>query len=172
MRLFSDSAADVFLITYTIAAYGFMSLGAEKFHQLSAIQRTFNRIMAAVLWIITLVILYLSFISFKNSEVVIEKNQIELTGIYGTRILKQEIEAIKLLEKMPDVASKTSGFNGGSYKKGSFRTKQRQRIKLFINTNTSSFILFKTADGDVYYSSDDVEMDKLYQKLLFWKGKS
>lgn len=172
LRLFSDSAADVFMITYTIAAYGFMSLGAEKFHQLSAIQRTFNRIITGVLWIISLVILYFSFISFRNSEVIIEKNQIEITGIYGVRVLKQEIEAIRLLKKMPDVTSKTSGFNGGPYKKGSFRTKQRQRIKLFINTNTPSYILLKTADGDVYYSSNDVDMDKLYQKLLLWKSKS
>lgn len=172
LRLFSDSAADVFMITYTIAAYGFMGLGAEKFHLLSAIQKTFNRIIAAVLWVITLVILYLSFISFRNSEVIIEKNQIEITGIYGVRILKQEIEAIELLRELPAITSKTSGFNGGFYKKGSFRTKQRQRIKLFINTNTSSYIFFKTEEGDVYFSSDELDMNKLYHKLSLWKGKS
>lgn len=170
MRFISPNLTEIFTVVYPIGAYGFFIFKSNHFFNPTNFQKGFSRVVSGVLAVGALVIVYFLVISFKETEVKIQGNQLELTGIYGIKIDKKNITDIRLIDQMPRISSRTNGFNGGSYRKGNFRMSDGSRAKLFINQNTKSYLLLKTRSGDVYYSSEDADMAAQYQRIRAWAG--
>jgi len=170
LNLLSINMADVISIMYILFAYGFFGFKSIRYFNPSRFLLRFSHVISSFLLVAALVILYFGIISFKESEISIQGDQLEVTGMYGLKIDRKNLTEVRLLDQMPSISSRINGFNGGSYRKGNFRMGDRSRAKLFINQNTKSYLLLKTLIGDVYYSSTDVDMEAEYRRIRAWAG--
>ena len=50
------------------------------------------------------------------------------------------------------------------------KAKNGKTIKLFVNKSVKSLVCFQTTQGDIYYNSADEDMNKLYKKIMQWRG--
>jgi hypothetical protein len=169
LRRISDISADVFLVTYPMLCYSFFIIRAEKFHPVSSIRKFVNRAISAFLIFLIIIILFLAFIFFKNSEMIVGKNQIEITGMYGLTVMKQDITEIELTNCLPAVTYKINGFDYGRIVKGEFGTRDGQKLYFFGNRKSTSFLLLKTTGGDVYFGFAQIDLPVLYRKVKLWK---
>lgn len=115
-------------------------------------------------------VLLITFISvaigFTDNEIVLQKEHLEITGIYGEKILISEIRTLELTNKRPVLRRRINGFSMGNRKKGIFRTNDGNRVKVFINSHAKPWILITKNSGDkIYYSSSGVANQSIYREL-------
>ncbi len=170
LKIFSENTAEVYSVIFILIAYSFLLFKSIRFYNPSRFQLRFSYVLSGFLGVAALVILYFMVISFKESEIRIQGDQLELTGMYGVKIDRKDLTEISILDQLPRITSRTNGFNGGSYRKGNFRLHDKSSVKLFINNNTKSFLLLRTSKGDIYYSSLDANLPHEYEKIQAWAG--
>ena len=103
---------------------------------------------------------------FKESKLSIYTNSIKISGPYGEDIAFSEIESIKMVHQLPKIRFKKNGFALGPVNKGYFKTNGGTVIKLIINSESSSYILFVKKSGDrIYFSAKDTSNIGIYDEL-------
>lgn len=125
--------------------------------------------------IFTIVILavcaVLLFFGFKEADIKLADNQIQITGMYGMKIDVADVEHITLLEKSMreiGIGKRTNGFGGlGSTLKGNFESAALGKHKLFVNADASPTILIeRNSDVDLYISFHDSQKTRdLFSEL-------
>ena len=170
LSMVSENVGDVFPIIYIFCAYAFFGFKSIRFFNPSRLILRFSHVISSFLVVGAGAVLYFSLISFKESELKIQGDLLELTGIYGVKIDKKNLTEVRIIGQMPRITSRTNGFNGGVYRKGNFRLSDRRSVKLFINTNSKSFLLLRTLSGDIYFSSNNVDLAELYRRVRAWAG--
>jgi hypothetical protein len=168
-RLLPDKT-EVFMIIYVILCYAFFIVRSDGFFKSTRVAKGFGRVIAGLLVVLAVGIIYFSVISFKDSTLVLESEQMEITGIYGIKIRRDLIREVSLPDRLPAISSRTNGFNGGYYRKGNFRSRDGRSIKLFVNLNTERFLLISTNKKDIYFSSAETDMQQIYKKVLLWNA--
>ena len=84
----------------------------------------------------------------------IEGNQIVIEGFYGERLQFKDIDTVLLCNTKPEIAFKSNGFALGEIKKGYFKTKSGEEIKLILNSSQSPMILIVKKSGQkIIYST-------------------
>lgn len=79
---------------------------------------------------------------------------LRIGGMYGETIPLSNIESIVLLDTLPRITFRENGFALGRISKGYFRTADKERVKLILNTKTPPYILItKTNSRKIYYSA-------------------
>ena len=73
--------------------------------------------------------------SILGNDLIIEKDGIKINGSYGETLKSSEIKKIELVNQISLISYKTKGFALSSIKKGYFKTKKGENIKLFVNSN-------------------------------------
>lgn len=76
----------------------------------------------------------------KEAEVVIEDNQIIITGQYGTTNEIANISDIQIVDSIPTIGKKVNGAGLGDIKKGDFNVEGLGTCRLFIHSNQGPFI--------------------------------
>lgn len=101
------------------------------------------------------------------AEYWVGEDTLQITGMYGEKIAYEEIAAITLEEKMPELQYKTNGSDLGDIKKGYFSARDLGRVKLFLDdASRPPYIYVEAASGwRIMNKKDPVETEELYQKL-------
>lgn len=101
----------------------------------------------------------------KEHEVVIQDNQMEITGIYGININLNDIQSFELLDQMPRVEMRTNGFKTNSTQKGYFDVEGEGNCLLFIKGN-EKYVKIKTNDKTMYINFKNTDKTiELYNSL-------
>jgi hypothetical protein len=157
----------IFLGSYPILAYVYFIWKANQFSKNKSKKQNITTYIAmSVMFLLFVVITFEFKSSLKDNEIIINNKKIEITGEYGTDIYFSDLKSIELLDKLPEIKSKTNGFALEMTKKGYFRTANDGTVKLLINSTKTPIILLTTKDNQkIYYSSKEKSTEKIYTQL-------
>jgi len=160
----SENAGGIFVGTYPIIAYIYFIWSTGK-NADGSIERN-NKFSVFILVAVLIFVLGLFGMGFKEDHLNILSDKIELEGSYGETILEEEIESIELVEKIPAIRFKVNGFALGKIKKGYFKTKDGERIKLILNARNNPYILISKKDKKkIYYSTKEADNKAVFNQL-------
>lgn len=87
-----------------------------------------------------------------NLEVVTNKDELVIKGLYGTNISYRNIKEIGLKNNLPDIKFRSNGFAVEYTRLGNFITIDNAHIMLFTHSK-SCFIRIVTKKDEIYYLS-------------------
>ena len=157
----------IFLGTYPILAYVFFIWKSNQFTKnKSKKQKVTTYAAMSVMFLLFSVIIYEFKSSLKDNGILVDSKKIEITGDYGIEINISNLKSIELIEKLPEISSKTNGFALETIKKGYFRTENDEKVKLLINSKKTPIIMLITNDNQkIYYSSKDKSNEEIYKEV-------
>lgn len=162
--LFGEIASGIFLGIYPILAYIYFIYQSKQL--IPNQQKGNTKWGLAVLIFILIGIIGLFYFGFKENELKIQTNQIEITGQYGEQIDFAQLKTIELVDSIPKIAYKSNGFSLGDIHKGYYKTKAGESIKLILNAKNKPYILLtKTDNTKVYYSLAEGSNQALMQVI-------
>lgn len=102
-----------------------------------------------------------------ESKVVVNPEEIIISGMYKRVIDRDDITVITLQENIPKVLQKVNGFDFGYTLKGNFELEGIGRGNIYIQENVSPYIVIKTGDRFYIINFKDPEKTRdLYEKLI------
>jgi hypothetical protein len=101
--------------------------------------------------IILVVVALLCLYEYQSIKIDLKEDKFKISGIYGSSINYNDIDAIDTISKMPRIEMRTNGFALGRVCKGFFRLKEIGSASLFINFNVSPFVQLIQKNGNVTY---------------------
>jgi hypothetical protein len=102
----------------------------------------------------------------KEDKLVVATHQIKLQGSYGEILPETAIRSIELTSELPDIVLRTNGFALGETRKGYFRTKEGETVKLLLHSAKKPYIAITKQSGErIFFSSKNESNEELYQKI-------
>ncbi len=142
------------LIVYSI----FMTFYLQRFNH-NKKNRSKTVIILLLLLLVTGVFVFgLIFFGGKEPEVLIDTDQITISGMYGLTIPIDELTEIQLIEQIPQITARTNGYSVGSILKGNFKLEEYGKGKLFLMSDQGPFILLRSQED--FYIINFNEVDK------------
>ncbi len=169
LYLFNHNWASSYMVLYPLVAYAYLLAKGNTFYRGTSGQKSGTYIGIAILLVVIIAVGSGMFTSLKNSEIVVTESQLEIRGAYGIKIPKADLTNVSVVKQLPAISIKTNGFAAGDYAKGSFRTTEGRKVKLFVNKEAPPFLLLNTREDEIYYSSDEVSSNDLYKKIKKWQ---
>ena len=166
----NNNWASAFMIIYPLIAYLYLIVRGNLFYNNSKTRKSGTYFSCGILIVVIVIIGFTQLSGYKSNELILSSKMLEINGMYGLKIKKQDILKLKLVDELPAISYKSNGFAGGDYAKGSFKAKNGKTIKLFVNRSVNPFLRFQTAQGEVYYNSENEDMNRLYKKIMQWRG--
>lgn len=147
----NEEAGGIFISIYPIVAYLYFIWSSRKFSK--SINTKWNKLGIFVLIATLIFVIGLMYSGIKEDKLIIHPQSIEFTGSYSETLNPSEIQSIELVKHLPTIVRKTHGFALGKTRKGYFKTDQGDVIKLIINEDKGSYILFTKTNGKKLYFS-------------------
>ncbi len=148
----SENATGIFLGIYPIVAYLFLIIRSNKY-SIGQSKKT-NRIGIVILLFTLFGVIFLLFLGFQEDRLLIDGDQIVIEGFYGEHLQFKDIDTVLLCNTKLEIAFKSNGFALGEIKKGYFKTKSGEEIKLILNSSQTPMILIIKKSGQkIIYST-------------------
>jgi len=153
-----------FIGVYPILAYIYLVYRGRFFYKE-------NRDKSAKLGIYILsgclvLIVILSFYGFSEDGMNISDGSVEIEGMYGIELQRDDLIEINLLDTLPAIRAKLNGVALSNIYKGKFKTESLEKVRLVINKKQPPYIEFITSDNKkVYYSADSEKTRELFEEL-------
>lgn len=106
--------------------------------------------------VITLVLLALIAVGFSflydvygsmTPTVAMKPDELQVKGVYGVRVPLKDIESIKLVDKIPAIKEKISGFSNGKVLKGDFKIDEYEEARIYLQSQQGPYILITTKNS-------------------------
>lgn len=170
---FSENAGGIFLAVYPIIAYIYFIITSSKYSK--GLSNKWDKIGLIILAGALLLIVVELRSDFKENKITFDSESISFEGSYGEILNKSNVKTIELVSQLPEITIRTNGFALGTIKKGFFKTKNGEIVKLILNSeNTPVLLLTKTNGNKIYYSAKGKtnklimdEMKKKFPSILF-----
>lgn len=160
----SENAGGIFLAVYPILAYIYFFLTSSKYAK--ELSKKGNKIGVAVLIGSLILVIGLLVYGFKENKIFINDDHITIEGFYGEMLSEAEIQRIELVDQLPEITLRTNGFALGSIRKGYFKTKGGDSVKLILNSDHKPIILLIKTDGKkIYYSAKDTPNEEVLNDI-------
>ena len=154
------------IVGFPLLAYGYYIYKSGQFSQNSGKSKQTIRIALIVLVLTGGFIGYLFWDGFRKNEIIISSDQIIITGSYGEKISKSELKKIELADSIPELKLRVNGFATSKIKKGYFKTKGGEVVKLILDSPQKPYILITKANGKkIYYSVAGNNNNELFKTL-------
>jgi hypothetical protein len=104
----------------------------------------------------------------KESAVVVDNEQIGITGVYGERIPINELNQVFLADTIPNIILRTNGISAGRINKGYFRSSSLQKnVKLLLHTRGAPYLYIIYEDNRyvILNFRDREKTLEVYEKL-------
>lgn len=107
-------------------------------------------------------------IYFANKPVSIEATDegIEIGGMYGDTYQWSEMEQVKLIEQIPEIAIRTNGSAVGSMLQGHFKFESGENAKLFIDKSKPPFIHFVYEEKMIIFNLQSQQQTQSLYSLI------
>lgn len=157
----------IFIATYPIFTYIYFIWKGNKFSKINDKKQKQKTIIAMLfMFAVLITILAMFFYSLQDNQIEINDNFVKIKGDYGMELKTHEIKSIELANELPEIVIKTNGFALQTIKKGNFKTKNGENVKLFINSAEKPIIFITTnTNQKIYYSSLDNSNRKIYNQI-------
>lgn len=163
--LANQNVAGIFLSVYPILAYIYFVWKSNSFYK--KINKKTSRIGIYILIGTLVFISILLGMGFKTDKLLVLPESIKIEGTYGEEILASDIDSLYLVDNIPEISYKSNGFALGAIKKGYFKTKSGEEIKLILNSGSKPFLLISKKSGKkIYYSDKDGNTSDAYKKIV------
>lgn len=107
------------------------------------------------------------FLSSQAPKVTFLEEGLQIHGMYGEVYVWDSIEAVKLIEELPNIEMRTNGSALGSNLKGHFRTTEHGPVKLFVNTKKPPFVYLESnGDITIYNLTNAEKTEETYKEIL------
>ena len=106
--------------------------------------------------------------AYIEPSVLVDNEQIRITGMYGERIPIEQLNQVFLADTLPSIGIRTNGISTGTINKGYFRSRSLQRnVKLLLHTHGAPYLYIIHSDGrHVIMNFRDRERTlEVYEKL-------
>jgi len=162
--LISANAAITFLAIYPIVAHFYsLSKSASYYKGMKPKKYTLAYI---VLGSALLLVVILMATGNLESELIFNSDKIEITGMYGEVLTRDEVKSFELVEDLPEIGIRTNGFSSGNVNKGYFDTKNKENVKLILNSDQRPVLLIITSSGKkIYYSASKKSNETIFKQL-------
>ena len=170
LNIFSTNWATVFMIMYPLLGYVYMIAVGNRYYTGTSGQRVGTYIVMAIIIVVVIGVGFLMYAGMKDSEIFLTTRALEIKGLSGMKIARDDVTYFNVTDSLPDISSKANGFAGGEYKKGSFKTDDGRIVKLYINKKSHPYLLIKTGKDEIYFSSGEISAAELYNQLKAWKS--
>ncbi|WP_221394692.1 DUF3784 domain-containing protein [Dyadobacter sp. NIV53] len=164
----NNNWASAFMLMYPLIAYLYLIIKGNSFYKYSDNRKLTSYFGCGILIIVIIIVGFTQLSSYKSNGLTFDDKVLEINGMYGMQIEKQNIFKLRLVDELPAISYKSNGFAAGDYAKGSFKAKNGKTIHLFVNKKLSQSLLLSTTDGDIYYNTDETNMNELYKKVEKW----
>jgi phosphatidylserine synthase len=114
--------AGIFMIMYPLLAYVFLIAKGNQFYKGSKGQKVGTYIGMAIIVVVAVAVGIQLHSSFRNSEINLSADVLEIKGIYGFKLKKEDVSEITIVPEIPSISFKSNGFSAGDFSKGSFKT--------------------------------------------------
>lgn len=160
----SENAGGIFLGVYPIAAYIYFISASSKYSK--GLSDKWNKAAVVTLIGTLLFVVALLGYGFKENKIIFDSENISFEGSYGETLPEAEIRSIELVSQLPKISIKTNGFALGTIKKGYFKTKHGEIVKLILNSGNKPAILFTKVDGKkIYYSAKEKPNEEVLKEI-------
>ncbi|UHG93943.1 DUF3784 domain-containing protein [Spirosoma oryzicola] len=168
LSLKNNNWASLFMTVYPLVAYLYFLIRGTSFYQGPTQQKVGSYLTVGLLVLVIVVLIISSLKDLKSSELILNRQTLEIAGSYGFVLNRHDVYKQKLVNQLPPIAYKANGFAAGDYAKGRFKTKDGRAVWLFVNKQASPFLLITSAKGDIYYNHDKTSVRVLSQQLARW----
>jgi hypothetical protein len=80
-------------------------------------------------------------ISYIETSITDDNEKINISGLYGEKILLNKFSKVYLIDTLPNIGIRTNGISIGTVNKGYFYSKSLQKnVKLLLHSNTKPYI--------------------------------
>ncbi|RKQ33448.1 DUF3784 domain-containing protein [Oceanobacillus halophilus] len=103
---------------------------------------------------------------FIANDLIINEEQIEITGPYGIEFKIEEIQEIELIEDIPEINLRTNGYAFGERLIGNFDLEEYGGGKLYIHGENKPYLLIDL--NETYFiinSKDSTETERWYNEI-------
>ncbi len=153
---------------YPIICYTYFIWKSNNFYlQKTKKQNTITYLAITSMIILLGLIIFEFNTTLKDNEITVGNSKLEISKDYGCIIDFKNIKTITLENKIPEISSKINGSNLEVIKKGYFKTKENQNVKLLINSNTKPIIVITTKDNKmIFYSAKEKSNTEIYNQII------
>lgn len=160
----NEEVGGIFLGVYPILAYCYFAWSSRKFY--ANVNSKGNKLGIYILIAALIFVMGMMYAGIKEDKLIVHPQAIEFTGSYPETLNQSEIKSIALVKELPHIVRKTNGFAVGKIRKGFFKTDQDEVVKLIINEDKGSYILFTKTNGKkVYFSSKEESNDSILNEI-------
>ena len=85
---------------------------------------------------------------FIPSKVILNKDSVQFSGMYGIEIKIAEIDNVKLVDNLPEIKMRTNGFSFGTVKKGFFDLNKFGKCRLLIHSENPPYLIISKGNGE------------------------
>lgn len=115
----------------------------------------------------------LFYFGMKEPKVSIDDEKVVFSGMYGEEIPFSNIRNVALTDQLPELKSRNNGFSLGSVKRGYYKTKQKEKVKLLMFDKKAPYLLIEFNSGfRLFYNSKKSDVTLVYQQLAEKTGVS
>lgn len=163
----------IFMVFYPIVAYIYLIWKSSAFlKQNNKKQRRKNILGTSVLVVVLIGVSIMFLYSYQNNTITIKRDVIEISGDYGMNLKIDDIKSIELVDSLPELSMKLNGFAMQNIKKGFFKTKSGEKVKLLMNSMDAPIIYIQKKDGfKIYYTSKDKSNEEIFAALKVAMGQ-
>lgn len=121
---------------------------------------------AAILLFVAIFIIYLFARGWQDNKVSFDREGISIDGMYGTKMLYDDIDTFYLASKLPTITARTDGFATGTVLKGNFRCSEYGNITLLITERKPPYLaIFRKSGKPLFYRTKSTSPDSLLAVL-------
>lgn len=161
----NKDAACLFLALYPLIACVVFIFKSRSFCLQKRRSFRMQTIAGIVMILVAVGVTVLFYFSYRENQIVLTDQSVNISGMYGEELKYSEIKAVKLLDTLRAISFKENGFAAGNIAKGYFRLKKGDTAKLILNTKKKPFLFIETADRQIYYSSEAADLTKTYRDI-------
>lgn len=152
------NVAGIFLVLYPVLVYSFESIMSSLKNK--TLWKT------VILLPIIAILSYFLFSLFRINDMLISEKEIKITGYYGEEIPMEQIRKVEVVSQLPKISLRVNGASLGTARKGYFRIKKGEVVKVFTNKKEGPYLLIAKSNGEkIYYAYDEKSTEKLYEDI-------
>lgn len=134
--IFDKTVATVFLVVFPFMAYTYFFVKTQKYY--GSKNNGWNKV-AVLLTVGTFAFaIFLIGGGLRENKLIFSPSAIEISGSYGETVKESDIKSIGLVATLPEIKMRTNGLAIGNVRKGYFKTKDREIVKLILNSSSKA----------------------------------
>jgi hypothetical protein len=174
LLVFDFTAAGFGVLALLVPLIVYLLVTAQKYdsnnRQADGRAKTGAKIMVGVVVAIILLVAsltgYLLYRGSQPPDIRIDSGNLAISGLYGQRIARTDIEDIQLLDTLPHIEMRTNGSAVGDQLVGHFRLTNVGAAVLYVNRSKPPFIYLQTANQKIYFNLATPDLTREFFNLL------